>query len=370
MRRPALRALGLMSGTSLDGIDAAVLISDGERVIDSGPALTLPYPAAFRARLRPLLGRRPAPSDARVIAELDDRHIAAVRAVQRLPGVRPLDVIGYHGQTVWHRPPTEDTLGESIQVGDGARLARALGVPVVDQLRAADVAAGGQGAPLVPLYHRALAARLARPIAIVNIGGVANVTWVGDEATAADGGTAVLAFDTGPGNALLDDWLARTLGLAYDAGGRIAAAGSADEALVQQWLAHPFFEAPPPKSLDRDTFTAVLADLAGYAPADGAATLAAFTAHAIGRGLSLLPVPPRRCLVSGGGRHNAQLLALLRDVTGLAVEPVEAVGWRGDALEAEAFAFLAVRSFYGLALSLPSTTGVPRPCPGGRWHRP
>jgi anhydro-N-acetylmuramic acid kinase len=361
-------ALGLMSGTSLDGIDAAIITTDGRKVLAIGPAVSVPYPAAFRSRLRRLLGRATEAGDQAVIDELTDRH---AQVVERLAQGTAVDLVGFHGQTVLHAPApaAAGRPGVTLQVGDPCRLARRLGRPVVCDFRQADVAAGGEGAPLVPLYHAALACDLARPLAVLNLGGVGNLTWIGGDA---DGEAGLVACDTGPGNALLDDWLARTTGAPFDAGGRLAAAGRIDAARLDRWLADPFFGRPAPKSLDRDAFRAVLADLAGgdgrpsADAADGAATLAAFTAAAVARAVALLPAPPRRWLVGGGGRHNRTLMRLLAERLGVPVEPVEAVGWRGDVLEAEAFAFLAVRSLQGLALSLPTTTGVPRPQPGGR----
>lgn len=350
-------AIGLMSGTSLDGIDAAVIETDGERVSAQGPALTLPYPPGFRERLRGLLGRTPDAGDQPVVDELTDRHADVVRRLLAESGRRAeeIDVVGFHGQTVLHRPERRLT----VQVGDGQRLADALGIPVVVDFRIADVAAGGQGAPLAPLYHVALAAELPRPLAVLNIGGVANVTWIGPE------GTPPLAFDTGPGNALLDDWMRARTGRPYDDGGELAAAGEPDRTRVMEWLRHPWFRRPPPKSLDRNAFAQVARAIAGFRDADGAATLCAFTARAVAIALFSLPEAPSRWLICGGGRHNPVLMRMIAECVGAPVEPVETVGWRGDSLEAEAFAFLAVRSLRGLPLTVPSTTGGPRPLPGG-----
>jgi anhydro-N-acetylmuramic acid kinase len=359
-----LTAVGLMSGTSLDGVDAAIIASDGEAVFALGPAATVAYPAPFRSRLRRLLGRAPLPGDAPVIAELTDRHAECVEGLLRQGGLdaSAIDVVGFHGQTVLHRPEA----GETIQIGDAARLAARLGCRVVADFRSADVAAGGQGAPLVPLYHAALAGPLPKPVAILNIGGVANVTWIGGGEAADAPGARLLAFDAGPGNALIDDWLAARTGQPFDDGGRLAASGRCAEALVNRWLDHPFFARPAPKSLDRDAFAGVMADVAGLSAVDGAATLAAFTAGAAARALPLLPQVPRRWLVAGGGRHNRTLMAMLAAVLQVPVEPVEAAGWRGDSLEAEAFAYLAVRCLGGRPITLPSTTGAPRPLTGGR----
>ncbi|MEO5336948.1 MAG: anhydro-N-acetylmuramic acid kinase [Magnetospirillum sp. WYHS-4] len=348
-------ALGLMSGTSLDGIDAAILVTDGERIEAFGPALTLPYEPAFRDRLRACLGTR---GDGAVERELTIRHALAVKRLAADWG-RPVDIVGFHGQTVLHRPKD----GITVQMGDGALLARETGIPVVGDFRSADVAAGGEGAPLVPLYHAALARDLDKPLAVLNLGGVGNVTFLGR-----DGG--LLAFDTGPGNALLDDWVRTHKGMPCDVDGKLALAGRADAFTLVDLFAHPFFRRKPPKSLDRDDLAAALDTVARLSPADGAATLTGFTAGAVGRAVEWLPEEPRRWLVCGGGRRNPALMAALVQALEVPVDPVEAVGWQGDALEAQAFAFLAVRSTRGLALSLPTTTGVARPMPGGTLYRP
>lgn len=354
---PVLTAIGLMSGTSLDGVDAALIRTDGERIFQIGPALSVPYDAAFRNELRAHLGGRGAPQD--VVHALTDRHGDAVRTLMGKVGLtaQEVDVIGFHGQTLFHDPAQ----GVTVQIGDAQQLADALGVAVVDDFRSADVAAGGEGAPFAPLYHVALAETLDLPVAVLNIGGVANVTWIGS-------GGAVLAFDTGPGNALLDDWCARTIGRAMDEGGRLAKAGVIDLPVLGALLDHPYFDLPVPKSLDRDAFDG--GPVEGLRPHDGAATLTAFTARTVEKATVHFPLPPRRWLVTGGGRMNATLMAMLKDVLGVPVEPVEVVGWDGDALEAQAFAYLAVRSLRGLPLSLPTTTGVAEPTTGGALHRP
>lgn len=359
-----LTVVGLMSGTSLDGVDAAVLQTDGVAVGRRGQALTLPYDATLRRDLRRLLDRAPslAPDDPALLAAeavLTDRHAEAVRAV--LGGGRA-DLVGFHGQTILHRPEARRTW----QIGDAARLARAVGMQVACDFRLADVAAGGQGAPLAPLFHQALAAGLERPLCVLNLGGVGNLTFLGEAGLGQAG--EVIAFDTGPGNGPLDDFVARRTGAAFDAGGRLAASGQVDQAVLARLMAHGFFAAQTPKSLDRLDFAAALAasGLAGLGDADGAATLVAFTAHSVAAGLPHLPARPLRWLVTGGGRHNLSIMAGLRATLGVPVEPVEAVGWDGDAMEAQAFAFLAARVQGGLPLSLPGTTGVPAPLPGGR----
>jgi anhydro-N-acetylmuramic acid kinase len=356
-----MTALGLMSGTSLDGVDGALIRTDGEDKVEFGAALTIPYEAALRDRLRRLLGREVEGCEAEtgvVAVELTEAHVRCVHELLRRAGLRnaEVDVVGFHGQTILHRPNQRRT----VQIGDGARLAHRTGIDVVDNFRRRDVEAGGEGAPLAPLYHAALARALARPLAVLNLGGVANLTWVGHSGE-------ILAFDTGPGNALLDDWVGARTDRTFDKEGRIAAGGRIDKAVLERLLAHPYFGRRPPKSLDRGDFTT--AALGGMSLADGAATLVAFTAGAVGRALDHLPAPPRRWLVTGGGRHNPVLMRALAGTLEAPVEAVESVGWDGDALEAQAFAYLAVRSLKGLALSLPSTTGVGEPLSGGSLHR-
>lgn len=365
-----LTAIGLMSGTSLDGVDVALIETDGERIAAFGPSGYRAYGDDERGLLRQAL------ADAGAISRRDERpgvlaaaeqavtsaHAAAVTEFLSEHGIARdrVDVVGFHGQTVLHRPHQRLT----VQIGDGPALARQIGLPVVHDLRAADVAAGGQGAPLVPVYHRALAQRLGRtgPIAVVNIGGVSNISYIhGDE--------VLIACDTGPGNALLDDFVLEATGQAYDDDGRLAAQGTVDHAWIDNGLRHPFFAALPPKSLDRNDFSKLA--LGDRSPADGAATLTAFTAAAIAGIAPLLPKLPLNWIVTGGGARNATLLRMLRErLPGAQVERADALGWSADAMEAQAFAFLAVRHLKELPLSYPSTTGVPRPMPGGVLARP
>jgi anhydro-N-acetylmuramic acid kinase len=354
-----LRTIGLMSGTSLDGVDAAWLETDGERIGAFGPTLTLPYDDRLRAELRRILDHASnLDADDRglnsAVARLTDYHVRAVAALGR-----PADLIGFHGQTILHQPDRR----RSWQVGDAGELARRTGLPVAHDFRSADVEAGGQGAPLAPVYHAALARDVAKPLAVLNIGGVANVTWIG-----ADG--ELVAFDTGPGNGPLDDWIARRTGAPFDRDGAIARSGRVDSTVLSRLLVDPYFFRPTPKSLDRLDFAASLAAsrLEDLSPANGAATLVAFTAAAVA--FAPLPGTPLRWLVTGGGRHNPAIMAALRDRLGVPVDPVEALGWDGDAIEAQCFGFLAARTHTGLPISFPGTTGVPRPLPGGRMTAP
>ncbi len=358
-----------MSGTSLDGVDVAVLDTDGERLARFGLARTYPYRERDRMLLRQASrdaialterGQRPG-----VLAEAEAlvtlRHAEAVEAFMQEASLAPveIDLIGFHGQTVFHDP----TRAMTVQIGDGQALADRLGVPVVWDFRAADMAAGGQGAPLAPVFHRALAqaAALDLPVAFLNLGGVANVTYVG----AAD---ELIAFDTGPGNALLDDWVLARTGEPFDRDGRLAASGEVETALLGALLDHPYFSSPPPKSLDRNAFS--VAELSGLSDSDGAATLLAFTADSIAASAAQLPAAPRGWYVSGGGSHNVRLIQLLRERLSAPLLPLEAIGFDGDATEAQAFALLAVRAANGMPLSFPMTTGVPKPLSGGRISRP
>ncbi len=351
-------AIGLMSGTSMDGIDAAILRTDGDASAVPVASRTFPYPEAFRSRLDRLVraGPQDATECAAVERELTELHARAVRELLRGTRAYP-ELIGFHGHTVLHRPEE----GRSRQLGDGKLLARLAGCPVVWDFRSADLAAGGQGAPLAPVYHACLARSLARPLAILNIGGIANLTWIGE-------GEQMLAFDSGPGNALLDDWALRHTGRPLDENGGLAARGRVEETRLAAALAHPFFDRPPPKSLDRLDFSTEIVE--GLSPEDGAATLTALTAAAVARATAWLPASPGRWLVTGGGRRNPVLMAMLAERLSRAVEPIEVVGADGDALEAQCFAYLAVRVLRGLPTSFPGTTGVRHPVCGGRIARP
>lgn len=373
-----MRVLGLMSGTSMDGVDSAIIETDGVGVTVTlgangraealGPRRGAAYTDDDRALLRrakeearALLisagarGERPG-----CLAEADTmvtrRHAEAVEALLAEQGLTAadIDLVGFHGHTVLHRPEIKLT----VQIGDGAALARRLGIPVVSDFRAADVAAGGEGAPLVPVFHRALAQAcgIDPPLAILNLGGVANVTFIGL-------GDDLVGFDTGPANALVDDLMAERCGLAFDEGGAIAASGRVDEALLAWMMRHPYFERRAPKSLDRDTFSHRMVGPAATPAA--AATLTAFTAAAVARGLDWAPVPPRRWIVAGGGSANTEMMRRISERVGIPMESADDLGWSAAFLEAQAFAYLAARSFVGLPLTYPGTTGVPEPLTSG-----
>jgi anhydro-N-acetylmuramic acid kinase len=355
-----LHALGLMSGTSVDGVDVALIETDGERLAALGPVLTVPYTDDVRRLIRAAFGAEQ-PNEATAAAEraVTEAHLDAVRRWSRESGVAlsTLDIVGFHGQTITHRPEKSFTW----QIGDGGVLAKALGVRVVNDLRAADVLAGGQGAPLVPIYHAALVRDLPRPLAVMNIGGVANVTWIG-------GDDALLAFDTGPGNGPIDDWCARRAGRRFDEDGALAASGKVDRPRLERFSEHRYFARKPPKSLDRGDFNEAWAD--GLSAADGAATLTRGTARAIALAARHFPAPVTQWVIAGGGARNPILLKAIAEETRGKIVTADSLGWNGDALEAQAFGFLAVRSLRGLPLTFPGTTGAPRPLAGGRLNEP
>ena len=369
--RSEMTALGLMSGTSRDGIDAAIVRTDGVSVLERGPSAMASYSEEFRERLSDLISG--VGDVLEVEAELTIQHAGLVNFLLEQNNLNnsKIDVIGFHGHTILHAPDEHRT----HQIGDGALLSKMTGITVVNDLRSADMAAGGQGAPFAPAYHWALARNIPKPVAVLNLGGVANVTWLGDDQADSEvddlgGGLIpqIWAFDTGPGNALLDDWAAMHIGARFDRDGGLASAGSVNSSVLEQLLQNPFFSRAPPKSLDRDAFS--LEPLRDLSPEDGAATLVAFTTQAVCEAAHFLPSEPLRWLVTGGGRHNTVMMDELATRLGRTVEPVEDAGWDGNVLEAEAFAYLAVRAINQLPLSWPTTTGVARPCVGGVIHRP
>lgn len=353
-----------MSGTSLDGIDIALISTDGKQVHEFGPWCTITYSERLRDQIRRLikktLNQMVGGIDAKgVEINLTEAHISAVELFLSEYDIsqQSIRLIGFHGQTIFHDPANKFTW----QIGDGALMANKLGIDVVSDFRSADIAGGGQGAPLTPLYHQALAQNFKLdegfPLVFLNLGGVANITWVSSNGN-------LLAFDSGPGCGLIDDLMLEYYEEPFDKEGNIAAVGNVDETVLKVLLEHPYFSEKPPKSLDRHTFNVLpIRTLDGP---DGIATLTAFTVETIAMGLSVCPEKPRKLIVSGGGRHNSFLIDALRKRINISVTKAEACGLRGDSIEAEAFAYLGVRSLYGYSLSLPETTGVSRPLTGGR----
>ena len=353
-------ALGAMSGTSLDGVDAALVLTDGVTISEFGASGYRGYSDADQAVLRAALGKWPGDDVEDAAQVVLEAHIAALRGFDA-------DLVGFHGQTLAHEPQGRGT----HQLGDGAALAEALGRTVVWDFRSTDVEMGGEGAPLAPFFHWACAKwiKADAPVAFLNLGGVGNLTWVDPASDKPDAPGALLAFDTGPANAPINDLMMERRGLAYDKGGALAAQGQVVDGALELFLEEGFFRKMPPKSLDRNDFSLMLDLVRELGDADAAATMTAMAAAAVMQGMEHCPVPPDRVLVTGGGRHNPVMMAMLASALDCAVEPVEAVGLDGDMLEAQAFAYLAVRVMRGLPTSAPETTGVPAPVGGGRISR-
>jgi len=361
------RAIGLMSGTSVDGVDAALIETDGKALVKPLESLSMPYDERVKEKIRKSLGLRDrghadAAEAERIVTLRHAASVVEIMAKARLEA-DSVDIIGFHGQTLLHVPEEQVTL----QIGDGQTLARQMNIDVVNDFRSADVKAGGQGAPFLPLYHAAraraegLLEKAGGSIAILNVGGVANVTWIGE------GEEDLTAFDTGPGNALMDDYMFSKTGQAYDKDGAFAAKGQVDQSIVDCWMALPYFAMPLPKSLDRNSWDVSAVDY--LEPQDALATLAQFTVESVVLAERLLPEKPKLWMVTGGGRHNVHLMKKLSESLKGSVRNIDDFGWNGDAVEAEGFAYLAVRSLLGLPLSLPGTTGVPKPQTGGVLHK-
>lgn len=371
--RKTLRVLGFMTGTSLDAVDMAVIETDGHDILAFGPAGEMKLDGETRALIEDAIDdafdwerdeeEPDSFEDARMAVA--DAHLAAALGFMAVNGVKSsaLDLVGVHGQTVLHEAPTLDQPGRTVQLIDAASVAEGLGVPTAFDFRSADVAAGGQGAPLAPVYHAALVRKtgMPGPVAVLNLGGVGNITLI-----RADGGLE--AFDTGPANGMVDLLVQSRMKKRMDEGGRLAAAGGVDQAVLDAYLAHPYFAATGPKSLDRFDFS--LDPVAGLSLEDAAATLTAFAAQAMALGVARCSEQPKEIVVCGGGRHNPVLLAAIRERVSVPVSTAEDKGWRGDSIEAEAFAFLAARCRLGLPISFPGTTGVTTPMTGGQIVEP
>lgn len=371
----SLTAIGLMSGASLEGIDAAFLTTDGEGHVEAGPSLHIPYSRDLKIWLRravkaALEGRDGAADIGKAAGEVTTAHIDAVEALLEKAGVKRqhVDVIGFHGQTILHRSARgEESIGRTWQIGDGAVLAEETKIDVVADFRTADVKAGGEGAPFAPIYHNALVSTLAKqtdgPVGVINLGGVSNITYVPPEARGVD----LIAFDCGPGNGLVDEWMELKTGEPMDRDGAFARAGKVHAEVLRMMLLNPYLRRKPPKSLDRYGFN--LDAVRALTPEDGAATLTAFTAACIRQSEAYLPETPALWIACGGGRHNAAMMEALQQALDAPVIAAEEAGWRGDNLGAECFAYLAVRSLRKLPLSYPKTTRVSAPMCGGVFHR-
>ncbi len=362
LRSGKVTALGTMSGTSLDGVDAAVLLTDGEQIFGFGPSQYRAYTPDEQTILRAHLGRWQDEDCKQAAAVVEAAHLAVMQPFE------DVDIAGFHGQTLAHDPGGRGT----HQCGDGAHLAHALGVPVAWDFRTQDVVQGGQGAPLAPFYHFALAkwVKADAPIAFLNLGGVGNITWVDPSCDDPTDQRALLAFDTGPANAPMNDLMQTRLGLSYDLDGALAAMGQADETVLMAFMDDPYFAKVPPKSLDRDAFSALIDAVTGMSDTDALATLMRAVVQSVVHACAACPTMPAQVFVTGGGRHNSAIMRGLAQALPCKVVPVEAVGLDGDMLEAQAFAFLAVRTARGLPISSPQTTGVGRPITGGIVSQP
>ena len=360
-------AMGCMSGTSLDGVDAALVETDGDVIAGFGPTVFHPYSDAQRQTLRGALGKWQDAPEVPAAAEIVEAvHLQAITSLlQNDP--RPV-LVGFHGQTFAHDPQGKGT----HQAGDGQTLAQSLGLPVVWDFRSADVKLGGEGAPLAPFFHHACARFIEAdaPMVFLNLGGVGNVTWVDPSRPAPEAPDACLAFDTGPANAPLDDLMQERLSRSRDEGGALALSGTSDEAVVDRFLSHRYFHRMPPKSLDRNDFPDLPAMVKDLSDADALRTLTACAAAAVARGMEHCPTPPTRVLVTGGGRHNAALMDEIQTRLSVPVEDIDFTGLNGDMLEAQAFAYLAVRVARGLTTSAPTTTGVAAAVGGGNIATP
>ena len=362
-----LKVIGAISGTSMDGIDVALIETDGLFHVTPLAGRLYPYAPDLRNQLQSII-ENPEIAEHGDLTEIEqavsDAHSDAVLQFCKdiccdkkdiCSDKSEIALVGLHGQTVLHRPERNFTR----QLGLGQRMADLIGINVVNRFRHADIAAGGHGAPLVPLYHQALAHRFNKPLIILNLGGVANITYIDTQ--------TLIAFDTGPASALLDDFVKTRTGRPYDENGALALSGTVNQPMLDAFMSNPFFDLPPPKSLDRQDFKLRAKCVETLSDADGAATLAAFTVHSVARALQHVPKTPVQWLVAGGGRLNNCFMQGFRKLLNVPVESVDTVGWNGDFLEAECFAYLALRSRLGLPLSLPSTTGVPEPMTGGEF---
>lgn len=366
-----LRVLGFMTGTSLDAVDMAVIETDGHDILGFGPSGEMKLDDETRTLVEYAIEdafdwerdeeEPDSFDDARMVVA--DAHLAASLGFMAMNGVSGLDLVGVHGQTVLHEAPTPELPGRTVQLIDAVAVADGLGLPVVHDFRTADVAAGGQGAPLAPVYHAALVrwSGLQGPVAVLNLGGVGNITLIRSNGD-------LEAFDTGPANGMVDLLVQSNSRKRMDEGGKLARAGTVDQAVLAEYLSHPYFATTGPKSLDRFDFS--LDAVAHLKLEDAAATLTAFAAEAVALGVNRASEAPTQLIVCGGGRHNPVLMEAIRERLSMPVKVAEEMGWRGDSIEAEAFAYLAARSHFGLPISFPATTGVPEPMTGGQTAYP
>ncbi|MCQ2914008.1 MAG: anhydro-N-acetylmuramic acid kinase [Alphaproteobacteria bacterium] len=358
-----LTAIGLMSGSSLDGVDAALIVSDGIDIFKMGKVINRPYDIELRKDLRKAMSEYAKDPDTD-FSELERRlTLFNAEVADELLDISDLysedvDLVGFHGQTIFHNASTN----KCITLGDGDLLAHEIQIPVINRFRNSDMANGGQGAPIMPSFYDALTHKLPKPLVILNIGGISTVTWIGDFGQ-------LVAFDAGPGNALIDDWVSKKAGSNMDFDGKMASVGTADEKIINAMMRRPYFKQNPPKTLDRNEFlTRIMENLESTSLNDGCATLTAWTAECIKVAEQFYPEMPKQYIVCGGGAHNPTMMRMIRQKLSAPVVDASNFGWNGDFLEAQGIAFLSVRSLYGLPYSFPTTTGVEMPMSGGLHH--
>ena len=360
-----LWAIGLESDTAISGVDVALIQTDGVDIFERKAEFSRPYSPTMRDAIAAVLGEK-GQQDLTYLRQVEEQvtqhHISAVKELLDMQDMSPrqIDVIGFSGHTVLNRPAQK----LSIQIGDAQMMLDAFGIPVVNRFYQTDLASGGQGSPIFPVYYEALARPLEKPLVIFSIGGISSLTYVG-----ANG--ELIAFDVGPGNVLIDKWMQQRLGAEMDFDGLWAAKGQVDERLLSKLMQHPAIIQNPPKALEREDFLPLLTDVEGSSLADGAATLTALTCEALVQACEkYLPEKPIQYIVTGGGAYNPTMVKYLRQHLTAPVKTANEIGWNTMCLDAESFAFLAVRSLFGLPFTYPTTTGVEFPLSGGKiWKK-
>lgn len=356
-----LWAVGLESDTAISGIDVAFIKTDGVDIYERRKCFSRPYSPMMREAIHSVLGPN-GQKDQEYLKSVEDlltqEHIKAVQELMDSLDISPrqIDVIGFSGHTIFNRPSEKI----SVQIGDDEQMFKAFGIPVVSRFYQADLLSGGQGAPIFSVYYEALARELPKPLVIFSIGGISSLTFIGENGE-------LIAFDVGVGNMLLDRWMQEKLGAEMDFDGLWAAKGNVNERLLHKLMQHKSIKRQPPKALERTDFEDCLQDVEGCSIADGAATLTAFTCEALIDAVQkFLPVSPTLFIVTGGGAYNPSMIKYLRQRLSGEVKTAEEIGWDSMCIDAESFAFLAVRSLHGLPFTYPTTTGVPFPLSGGK----
>ena len=368
-----LTAIGLNSGAALDGVSAALLRTNGEDVIEVGSSRFFPYDRDMKIALRraekAALEHRDGAADiGKASKDVTDFHVVAVDEFLNAAGLKrtAIDIVGFHGHTIFHRPKrTPESAGRTWQIGDGRVLAEETKIDVVNGFRDADISAGGEGGPIASIYFAALAKSLEPDgaVGVIDLGRISSVTYVPKTDSPLD----ILAFDAGPGAALIDEWVALKTGEPMDFDGELARSGKVHSDILRMMLLNPYVRRKPPKALEKSDFK--IEAVLNLSVADGAATLTALTAACIRASLPHLPAAPNDWIIVGGARRNLALTDAIGMALDADIHTAESLGWRGDDLDAQAVAYLAVRSLRKLPLTYPRTTRTPRPTLGGTYHR-